>query len=434
MTEPVTFDNTLACPDGIIFTPTGEIWSRPFIDQTLGRRGGLKASEWLARNQAVQQITWAPGEPKIIEGKLIDQDWIDHPGARVFNLYKPPPINGGDAAQAQPWVDLVDKVYPDASGAIIAYLAFKAQFPGVKINHALILGGTTRIGKDTIIEPFRRAIGYDNAQTIAPTELLGSFNDFFKCVALIVSEARDQGEVNRYQLYEHMKQFTASPPMTIRINPKHIRPFYILNVLCIIYTTNHKDGLYIPFDDARHYGAWSPCVKEDFEDGYFDRIWKWYETGGFAHVAAYLHSYDLSLFNPKVPPVRTEALRDMIDAGRAPENSEMADLLDSIGNPPAVTINMLLIRAEEDFGYWLRDRKNRKLIGRRLAECDYTPVRNPDDKRDGQWRINHQRVVVYALRSLSERERLAAAAKVADTIVGDAGGDSGNIVDFPQPL
>jgi hypothetical protein len=426
MPEPVTFDNVLACPDGIIFMPTGEVWPMQFIDKTLGRRAGLKASEWLAQHRGVQQMTWAPGEPELIEDKLINQEWKDHAGARVFNLYKPPTVNGGEAKEAQRWVELIDMVYPETSGHVIAWMAFKVQFPGVKINHALILGGSTRVGKDTIIEPLRRAVGYANTHTVAPTMLLGAFNGYFKAVVLVVSEARDQGEMNRYQLYEHMKQYTAAPPMTLRINEKNRQEYYIPNVCGIIYTTNHKDGLYLPFDDARHHGNWSPRVKDDFTEGFWRDLWRWYETeNGYAHVAAYLREYDVSLFNPKAPPERTEALREMMDAGRAPESSEMADLLEAMGWPSAVTIPMLIRRATGDFLPWLQDRKNRKQIGRRLADCDMTPIRNPDDKRDGQWRIGGQRVVVFARIDLSESERFASSRRLAD-------GEVGNVVDFPS--
>ena len=50
-------------------------------------------------------MTWAPGEPEIIEGRLIfEGGWKDHPGARCLNLYRPPTIVLGDPAKAGPWI------------------------------------------------------------------------------------------------------------------------------------------------------------------------------------------------------------------------------------------------------------------------------------------------------------------------------------------
>jgi hypothetical protein len=79
------------------------------------------------------------------------------------------------------------------------------QRPQEKINHALVLGGSQGIGKDTLLEPVKRAVGPWNFQEVSPQQLLGRFNGYLKSIILRVSEARDLGEVNRYQFYDHLK-------------------------------------------------------------------------------------------------------------------------------------------------------------------------------------------------------------------------------------
>ena len=92
-------------------------------------------------------------------------------------------------------------------------------------------------------------------------------NSFLKSVILRVSEARDLGEVNRFQFYDHMKDFTAAPPDVLRVDEKHLREHAILNCTGVIITTNHKaDGIYLPADDRCHYVAWSDLSKEDFDE------------------------------------------------------------------------------------------------------------------------------------------------------------------------
>jgi len=45
----------------------------------------------------VEQITWAPGLPEIIENKLLSEGgWKDRPAAHCLNLYQPPQIVRGD--------------------------------------------------------------------------------------------------------------------------------------------------------------------------------------------------------------------------------------------------------------------------------------------------------------------------------------------------
>jgi hypothetical protein len=58
----------------------------------------------------------------------------------------------------------------------------------------------------------------------------------------------------------------------------------------------------------------------------------------------------------------------------------------------------------------MRDRKNRRRIPHRLEKCGYVPVRN-DTAKDGLWKINGARQVVYAKSSLTIRERHMAASE-----------------------
>jgi hypothetical protein len=64
--------------------------------------------------------------------------------------------------------------------------------------------------------------------------------------------------------------------------------------------------------------AWSDREKKDFSEGYWNSLWGWYDDGGYAHVAAYLADVDISNFDPKAPPPRTDAFWDIVDVNRAP--------------------------------------------------------------------------------------------------------------------
>ena len=96
-----------------IFKPTRELWLAPSVNARIGPVGKMHASAWLDVNRPIEQMTWAPGEPKIIEGRLISEGgWIKRPGSRCFNLYRPPIIDLGDENAAEPWLDLVRMLYP----------------------------------------------------------------------------------------------------------------------------------------------------------------------------------------------------------------------------------------------------------------------------------------------------------------------------------
>jgi hypothetical protein len=243
---------------------------------------------------------------------------------------------------------------------------------------------------------------------------MGRFNGFLKSVILRVSEARDLGDVNRFQFYDHMKAYTAAPPDVLRVDEKNLREHSVFNVCGVIVTTNHKaDGIYLPADDRRHFVAWSPLVKEDFTSDYWNGLWGWYDKGGDQHVAAYLTELDLSTFDAKAPPPKTPAFWDIADANRAPEDAELADVLDEMGNPDATTLTRMAAKATSSFAEWLNDRKNRRVIPHRLEKCGYVPIRN-DGAKDGLWKIKGARQVIYAKSCLSVRDRHIAASDLAN--------------------
>ena len=236
----------------------------------------------------------------LIPGRLIaNGEWIVRPGCTTFDLYRPPRIKPGDPKKACPWLDHICLVYPEAGPHILQWLAQRVQRPEIKINHALVLGGNQGVGKDTILEPVKHAVGPWNLQEASPPQTLGRFSAFVKSVVLRVSEARDLGDANRYAFYDHLKALTAAPPDALSVDEKHIRAYSVFNVCGVVITSNHRtNDIHLPADDRRHYVAWSEKTKEGFEEGYWSKIYGRYAAGGNEHVAAYLADLDISVPDP----------------------------------------------------------------------------------------------------------------------------------------
>ena len=403
---------------GFIFVPSREFWPASSVNARVEpvREGGksVRASEWLDQNRPVEQMTWSPGQPMLIEDRLLSNGgWIERPGCVVFNLYLPPSIEPGDASKAGPFLDHVHRLFPDSSDHVLTWLAHRVQCPHEKINHALLLIGPQGVGKDTVVAGVIPALGSWNVHEVGPDQLMGRFNGFVKSVLLRVSEARDLGDSDRYRLYEHLKVLTAAPPDVLRCDEKNIREYAVPNVCGVLITSNHIDGVYLPPDDRRHYVAATELTKDDFTTDYFTRLYGWYEAGGYRHVAALLAERDLADFNPKAPPPKTAAFWQVVDAGRAPEDGELADALDALGNPNAVTLTEIARRADQGFSDWLADRRNSRNIPHRMESAGYVPVRN-DAAKSGLFVVDGKRQVVYARRDLSTRDRIAAATRLVE--------------------
>ena len=410
-----------------IFAPNGDLWPAGSVNARLplvqvrvmpdGKPVLISATAWLDRNKPVEQMTWAPGEPAVIRDRMISHGgWIARPGHTVFNLYRPPLIKPGNAAEAERWLEHVHKAYPSDDDHIIKWCAHRVQRPQEKINHALVLGGAQGIGKDSLLEPVKRAVGPWNFAEVSPQQLLERFNGYLKSVILRISEARDLGDVNRYQFYDHLKAYTAAPPDVLRVDEKNTKEHNVFNCCGLVITTNYKTaGIYLPADDRRHYVAWSDLTKESFVADYWTGLWHYYEHGGDRHVAAYLAELDISEFDAKAPPPKTAAFWEIVDASRAPECGEMADAIDALiqdkGNVDAITIEQVASRASSSFGDFLRDRKNARQIPHRFEDVGYVAVRN-NNAKDGLWKVDDRRQVIYAKAELSPTDRLAAAYKL----------------------
>jgi hypothetical protein len=416
---PITLDDFVAVMSkgSYLFKPTREAWptksvnvclpqvpltkkdGTPVVDKKTKKPLLIAASTWLDMHQRVEQITWAPGFAEIIKDRLVDEGgWIERVGVSIFNLYRPPTLvtTGLHVTEAEiaPWIDHLKAIYPDDGEHIIKFLAHRCQLPFDKINHNLLLGGLQGIGKDTLLEPVRYAVGPWNFKDINPADMLGPFNPFLRAVVLRINEARDLGEVNRFAFYEHLKTICAAPPMVLRVNEKNLREHYIHNCCGVITTTNHKTGgIYLPPDDRRTYVAWSNCLKEAFADDYWKKLWGWYsDQDGIRKVAAFLRTYDLSSFNAKAPPARTPAFLEIVASGIATEEIELSDLIERMGSPDALTLTQLCERAGregddlEELSNWLNDRTNRKAVPHKLEQVGYVRVPNPDNKQ-GIWTI-----------------------------------------------
>jgi hypothetical protein len=427
-TGPVTLDDFIAYlpRHSYFFTPTREPWTaggvnarldlvplvdengKPLLDEN-GKPVKVKPSTWLDQYRAVEQMTWLPGEPMLIKDKLITLDGpIERVDVTTFNLYRPPMLirRRGNIA---PWRDHLYRIYPDEAEHMEKWLAQRVQRPQQKINHALVLGGEQGIGKDSMLEPVKRAVGRSNVQEVTPQQILGPFTGYLRAVMLRVNEARDLGEYDRFKFYDHMKGIIAEPPEVLRVNEKHLREYYVINCVGVVYTTNYKsDGMFLPPGDRRHLVGWSECKLKDFDPEYWNKLWHYYDHGGDAHVAAHLAELPISTFDPKAPPPKTAAFWEIVTANRSPEDAELADVLDRLGKPNAVTL--IQVRNEavvmgSDIVAFLNDEKKRRQIPHRFEKCGYVRVHN-DNAEDGLWVINRKRQNIYARSELNLRERI----------------------------
>lgn len=392
--------------------PTGAFWPVGTIDDLLppvawgmdsgGMPKTMKASKWLARNTGVHQRTWWPGMPEIIADYVIrDGEMIEVAGQRVLNTYRAPTPPMGNPADVSPWLDHAAMLYPDHWVTLIRWMAFVAQNPTRKVNWAMVLGGGSRIGKDTILAPLERAVGRWNRSSESPETILTSqFNEYLQCRYLIINEMKDTGQGSAFQLYNRLKTIIAAPPATHKINPKGLPPYIIPNLNATVMTTNYQvGGMYLPADDGRHLVLWSTVTRAKIDDSHFDRLWGWLNNGGMENCAAYLMALDVSDFNPSTPPEKTMAFWDMVESGQSSETSDLSDIIAKVSGD-TFTIEQLAGVALMEFNHggmadWLKNNANGTKIKRALADLGCVKYPNPSDTQRGRWYVNGRYVTLY---------------------------------------
>lgn len=388
-----------------IYRPTLSYWIASAVDAAVSpvNENGkiVKASDWLRVNQLVTSLT---SDPQIEEDYLKGHDCRDGEvlavsGAALFNTYRKPTIEPGDARLAGPFLEHVHKVFnkPGDADQFLNYMAHRVQKPWEKPRFALMLAGGQGVGKDTAVEFCVPAMGVWNVANIDPAAFESNFNEFAATTLVRISEAANLHEMSKWAFNERTKVLIAGSPDVCQINPKYGQKYSVRMYCGVIITTNHlASGIYIPPDDRRYDVIEAATMEEmglleeDARRAYFTELWSWFYADGASHVAAYLGERSIVGFSAATGQRKTEAHRTVV-AGGMTGDQWLDDIMDELGWPVGVRADMVIAKAvaagEKD------DKVKGKLsnsigrIGYTLFKCNGSP--------DGRWKIGKKKVAVY---------------------------------------
>ena len=254
-------------------------------------------------------ITYAPGRNVLCEhtGQVFGNKWRD---AR-------PAVSGGDPG---PWLEHVQRLIPDDAERkhFLDALAFKVQNPGIKINHALLIGGAQGAGKDSMIAPLLYAIGGENkanCTSVETTELTQPWGYFLENEVIIFNELRQAEAIDRRALENRLKPILAAPPELLTVQRKGAHPVQVLNQALVLAMTNFRDAIAIPTEDRRWFVLWTDVPRMAEADA--AALWRYFRAGGLQAGAAYLRARDVSVFNPGATPPWTDAKTIMVAQARS---------------------------------------------------------------------------------------------------------------------
>ena len=260
------------------------------------------------RGRMLQGITYAPGRAVLCEhtGQVFGNKWRN---AR-------PGCVGGDPG---PWLAHVERLISDPAERqhLLDAMAFKVQRPGVKINHAMLIGGVPGSGKDSMIAPLLYAIGganETNTTRVEAAELQQVWGYFLENEVIIFNELRQSEAIDRRALENRLKPILAAPPELLTVQRKGQHPIQVVNQAMVLAFSNYRDAIAIPSDDRRWWVTWTDAPRMTEQES--SELWDYFKAGGLQAGAAYLRQRDVSRFNPSAAPPWTDAKQIMINQSR----------------------------------------------------------------------------------------------------------------------
>ena len=296
-----------------------------------GKKGRIQASVYFDERRqeygapAVIGVTYAPGESVLVarEGLVYANRWVNHR----------PDMSGSDKIgdhDISIWLDHCRHMVPETEELehILNVMAFKAQHPSVKINHAILHGGDEGTGKDTMWAPLLWAVGGPHQHNRSIMENKGIDSQWgyaLEAEIVILNELKEPEARERRALANKLKPIIAAPPETLTVNRKGLHPYEMVNRLLVLAFTNDSIPLSLPSQDRRWFCVWSHTSRLPIATS--NRIWNWYKAGGFAKIAAWLHQRDVSAFNPAAAPPVTEWKLNMVEHGMSMTESHMVEMM-----------------------------------------------------------------------------------------------------------
>jgi hypothetical protein len=389
-----------------IYRPTASFWIGAAVDCAVGKVNSegqlLKASQWLQQHMLATSMTKTPA----LEGDYIkgfdcrEGDLIVETGSAVFNAYRRPVIELGDANLASPFLDHVKRVFdkPGDADQFLDYMAHRVQFPAQKPRFALLIAGDQGVGKDTAVEFCVPAIGAWNVANTEPAILDSAYNEYVTATLVRVSEAANLHDMSKWAFNERMKVLIAGSPDYATVNPKYGHTYSVKMHCGVIVTTNHLlTGIYIPSDDRRYdvIDCASKSAMGLTDDTkvkeYFTVLWEWFNDGGFAHVAALLHRRDISKFSPNNGQRKTYAHQSVVSSSFTSDH-EFLDALHEMGEPDMLRSDAIMAVLMRNGSGHAKDYGGR--LSPALMRQKYFIHRNPL-RADSRWKYDGKLATVY---------------------------------------
>lgn len=279
-----------------------------------------------------------------------------------------------------PWNEYLDWIFPEKEDAsdkawFEQWCACPIQRPGIKMRNAVLFwSGMEGSGKSMIGENLLPIVYGRNATMISESDLIARHNEWAENVQFVLGDEIGGQSDNKRQIAEIVKTTVTRPK--IRVNPKFIPAYEMVDCINYIFTSNKPDAFVLSANDRRYFVHRAPEIPMPLD--LRDRLITWCATRAAAEALYYhLKTIHLNGFDPFAPPPITNAKREMIDAAQSDltiwinQLKSDPDSILKIGNAPlkyslytSEQVLDIFIKNKQD---GMRGRYSVALMGRELA-------------------------------------------------------------------
>ena len=249
-----------------------------------------------------------------------------------------------------------EKVTIDLYEYVLDHLSMNFQRPGVKVRNAILWHSFEKqLGKNTLMEIIRKALGYRNCTIISPQNAVAREKTFIEHQLVFIDEIKIDGTIDE-------KKSTLNILKPLMTNELHdSRPLFkewrqVHSTLNVQLATNHKDACAFDHNEQRYTAIDIGKTREEMGGDEFLKpiVTIHLKTGTMAEVVKhYLLDRTISPnFDPGGVSIKTKFLEEMIEAGGHPMFTEVKTLFNQREEPfdqSVISINDAWLYCKKNF-------------------------------------------------------------------------------------
>ncbi len=254
-------------------------------------------------------------------------EFFYHGGVPFFNTYKPNDVKRVKVGKT----DIVPRIKKHIShllptkfeqDIVINYLAHNVQFPGVKIQWAIVLQGVQGDGKSLLAEMMQHVLGLTNVRTMNPQTLESSFTGWAVGQCMTFIEELKINNSLKYDILNNMKPYITNSAIEVTCKGKD--PMVAINTTNYFALTNFKDAIPIDDNDRRYCILFSQWQRKDKLLSWMDEHPTYYHDlyesmrDNIGEIVEWLETYEIpqTFLDMKRAPITT-AKNTMINMSKS---------------------------------------------------------------------------------------------------------------------